>query len=329
MGMPDPTTGMTRMRSRLAGQAIDLEFEPETSHLADAFALQVNADSEPAGLTVSFRVDKRFVDGALQTTVGGSSHQRRGETHVWLATKPRHVQSLSPDPLSGRDAAVASVLLERGHGLDGSLRARPGVEVISAWAISRDILPVHASGIALGDRALILLGESGSGKTTTALALAKRGWNLLADDRCFVYRHGAEVKAASLYATAILTEASLSRLEARSWRDLGTTHHGKQARRLPSTIHMAAEARLAGVVWVSPDAGSLYKPVPLSRREALVPWQSALAPTLQAHGPSANWLRNLADLSHVVPAWHMGVSWDFDRIDGALRELVTTGGPTT
>lgn len=329
MGVPDPTTGMTRMRSRLAGHAIDLEFEPEAAHLADAFARQVDADREPAGLTVSFRVDKRFVDSALRTMVGDSSHQRRGNTHVWLAAKPRHVQLLSPDPVSGRDAAVASVLLEQGHGLDGSLRARPGVEVISAWAIGRDVLPVHASGIALGDRALILLGESGSGKTTTALALAERGWNLLADDRCFVYRHGPEVKAASLYATAIVTETSLSRLEARNWRDLGVTHHGKQARHLPSTIQIAAEAHLASVVWISPDAGSLYNPVPLSRREALVPWQSALAPTLQAHGPSAGWLRNLADLSHAVPAWRMRVSWDFDRLDGALRELVARGGPTT
>ncbi len=329
MGLPNPPTGMTRMRSRLAGQAIDLEFEPEAAHLADAFARRVDADPEPAGLTVSFRVDRSVVDGALRTMVGNSSHQRRGDTHVWLAAKPRHVQSLSPDPVSGRAAAVASVFVEQGHGLDGSLRARPGVEVISAWAIGRDVLPVHASGIALGDRALILLGESGSGKTTTALALAERGWSLLADDRCFVYRHGSEVKVASLYATAILTEKSLSRLEARHWRDLGATHQGKQARHLPSTMSIAAEAHLASVVWISPEAGSLYKPVPLGRREALVPWQSALAPTLQAHGPSAGWLRNLAGLSHAVPAWRMHVGWDFDRIDGALRDLVRRGGPTT
>lgn len=327
-GVPDPTTGMTRMRSRLAGQAIDLEFEPETAHLADAFARQVDTDPEPAGLTVSFRANERLVDGALRTMAGVSSHQRQGDTHVWLSTKPRHVQSLSPTPGLGRDSAVASVMLGQGRGLDGSLRARPGVEVISAWAAGRGVLPVHASGIALGDRALILLGESGSGKTTTALALAERGWSLLGDDRCFVYRRGCEVKAASLYATAILTEKSLSRLEARNWRDLGVTHHGKHARRLPSTIHVGAEAQLAGVVWVSPDAGSLYEPEALSRREALVPWQSALAPTLQAHGPSAGWLRNLTDLSRAVPAWRMRIGWDFNRIEGALRDLVTGSGPT-
>ncbi|MGH8887836.1 MAG: hypothetical protein ACRDYX_22250 [Egibacteraceae bacterium] len=46
---------------------------------------------------------------------------------------------------------------------------------------------LHASAVVRGDRCLLMLGDKGSGKTTTALLLAKRaGWSLLANDRVFV-----------------------------------------------------------------------------------------------------------------------------------------------
>jgi hypothetical protein len=214
------------------------------------------------------------------------------------------------------------LVLDRAEGIDGSLRARPGVEVISTWAASLGILPAHASGIAVDGRALILIGDSGSGKTTTALALAERGWDLVADDRCFLLRDGAKVKVASLYPTTVVTTSSLARLVARDWYDLGRTHHGKHARRLPPGIMVADMVELAGVVWVSPSEGPLYTPEPMNRRDAMVPWQAALAPALQAHGPSADWVRSLAALCRAVPAWRMGLDWDFDRIDMALRGLI-------
>jgi len=313
------------MRTSLAGQAIDIELPPETAHLAQAFARRDEEQRGPAGLTVSFRIDPAAVDEALQDVALASQHRRRGDAHLWLAPNPRHLQSLVLAAPGAGEPARASVVLDRSQGLDGSLQARPGVEVISAWAASRGILPIHASGIARGGHALILLGDSGSGKTTTALALAERGWSLVGDDRCFLYREAAGPRVASLYATAVVTGKSLSRLQARDWQDIGITHHGKHARRLPPAIAMAHEADLAGVVWVSPEAGRLYEPEAMTRRDALVPWQAALAPALQAHGPSADWVRQLAGLSRLVPAWRMRIGWDFARIDAALGALLAGG----
>lgn len=67
---------------------------------------------------------------------------------------------------------------------------------------------VHASSVALNDRALVILGPSGSGKSTLALQLIAMGCRLIADDQtCLTLRAGR------LWATAPAT--ALGRIEAR------------------------------------------------------------------------------------------------------------------
>ena len=322
-----PIKAKKRFNSSLAGHAFGVELEPEIAYLANVFARQASADTSTVDLQMHVGVDRREVDSALQGLVTGSVHQRHGDAHRWLASQTRCVQQLSIMPSGSGKTSSGHVMFDRSEGLDGGLCARPGNEVIAAWAASRNIVPIHASGVAIGGRALLLLGDSGSGKTTTSLALAQRGWDLLADDLCFIYRDGPQTKVASLYATAIVTQHSLPRLQAHQWEELGNTHHGKSARRLPPSINMVSEAALAGVVWVSPHVGELYQPQALNRRQALVPWQAAFAPALQAHGPSANWVNQLAGLSRSAPTWNMRLDWDFDRIDAALRELLKRSNP--
>jgi len=46
----------------------------------------------------------------------------------------------------------------------------------------RGIVCLHASAIAVGDKAIALLGPAGSGKSTTAAAFSDRGYNVLAED---------------------------------------------------------------------------------------------------------------------------------------------------
>lgn len=314
---------MKRIRSWLAGHAVDLNFTESTAKLAGAFARQGNQDETTAGLTISFDVDKHLVTSALQAGEIGLFRERHTDKFVWLSTSPPKVQTLSFDCSSGQNTANGTFTLDDAEDLDGNIRTRPGIDIISAWATSRGIIPIHASGIALKGRALILLGVGGSGKTTTALALAQRGWELLGDDRCFLYRDGAQIKVASLYATTFLTPESLLRLKAGEWPDLGDSHHGKHARSLPSTARMAATAQLVGAVWVSPDAQNPYKLQPLSRRQALVPWQLTLSPALQTHGPSQALLKDLSDFSKTVKAWRMGLNWDFDQIDSVFRDAVS------
>jgi hypothetical protein len=50
------------------------------------------------------------------------------------------------------------------------------------------LTPLHASCIALNDRAVVLCGDSGAGKTSLAYACARRGWQFLADDAAHIVR---------------------------------------------------------------------------------------------------------------------------------------------
>jgi len=50
------------------------------------------------------------------------------------------------------------------------------------------VTPLHASCIALNDRAVVLCGDSGAGKTSLAYGCARRGWQYLADDAAHIVR---------------------------------------------------------------------------------------------------------------------------------------------
>jgi hypothetical protein len=57
---------------------------------------------------------------------------------------------------------------------------------------------VHAASLSADDRAVLLAGPSGAGKTTTALALARSGMRLMADDASFVGRDGLAASSKTL-----------------------------------------------------------------------------------------------------------------------------------
>jgi HPr Serine kinase C-terminal domain len=53
----------------------------------------------------------------------------------------------------------------------------------------RGILPLHASSVRIGNRAIAIAGRSGAGKSTLAAALMRRNHALVADDICAVTSH--------------------------------------------------------------------------------------------------------------------------------------------
>ena len=61
-------------------------------------------------------------------------------------------------------------------------------------ATRRGRTPVHASGVMVGDRVLVLAGASGSGKSTLAVTAMARGLAVLSDDTIYV-EHGTTLRA--------------------------------------------------------------------------------------------------------------------------------------
>lgn len=56
--------------------------------------------------------------------------------------------------------------------------------VLAILCFQRGLLPMHASAVDIGGRALLVSGASGAGKSTLAAALSARGYRLLSDDVC-------------------------------------------------------------------------------------------------------------------------------------------------
>jgi len=62
--------------------------------------------------------------------------------------------------------------------------------VLGFVMLLRGIICLHASAIAIGNKAIALLGPAGSGKSTTAAAFAERGYSVLAEDVVTLDDHG-------------------------------------------------------------------------------------------------------------------------------------------
>src|SRR2546423_9559252 len=60
-------------------------------------------------------------------------------------------------------------------------------------AMQRELLFVHAASIEIGGRGVLLIGTSGSGKTTAALPLAARGHGYLGDDMAVLHARSADL----------------------------------------------------------------------------------------------------------------------------------------
>ncbi|HET9458635.1 MAG TPA: aldolase [Sphingomicrobium sp.] len=56
---------------------------------------------------------------------------------------------------------------------------------------------VHASSVAIGGRAVLITGPSGSGKSDLTLRLIDRGFTLVSDDQTIVRRHGSRLIASA------------------------------------------------------------------------------------------------------------------------------------
>lgn len=68
-------------------------------------------------------------------------------------------------------------------------------------------LTLHAGAVARGGRAVLILGDSGTGKSGLALRLLALGAALVADDRVLLQRHGDGLRASAPAAIRGLIEA--------------------------------------------------------------------------------------------------------------------------
>jgi len=298
----------------LAGRLISCHADSHTERLLQAFD---PADENTEGL-VQLKVDFTFDETSLTKTLEASSadfaHLRRGHEHAWITHHPRHAETLLLSL-----PAQSRLFVDHDSNHEASMTARPAVASISAWATYNDVFPLHASAVCQESDGLVLVGEGGRGKTTTALALAMCGWNLIADDRCFVNAQNEDLLMHALYKTSIVTSEVANRFPELMGEHIGITVEGKFASYLPKTIKFAQSAKIRGLVLLSQNHDEPYRITRLTPREALAAWQQAFMFTDISLSPERSLFSLLTKVSRTVPAWRMNLGWDFAEIDRVLR----------
>ena len=73
---------------------------------------------------------------------------------------------------------------------------------------------LHAAAVSHDDQALLLIGDSGAGKSTTAIALVSAGCSYIGDDGCLIRQRSGDVELLSLWSSFRLTERSLASFSA-------------------------------------------------------------------------------------------------------------------
>ena len=86
-------------------------------------------------------------------------------------------------------------------------RAVSGLEQFDALPQDADRIEVHGSAVALGGRAVLIVGRSGAGKSALALSLMALGAELVADDRVVIERMGNDLKLKAVSGFEGLIEA--------------------------------------------------------------------------------------------------------------------------
>ncbi len=140
---------------------------------------------------------------------------------------------------------------------------------LAAMLMLRGSAPLHAAALDVNGGAIVVMGDPGAGKSTTAAAFVRRGSSLLADDTAALEIRDARVLVHPGVPRLRIDEASASAL-------------GWPARTLPSVFASEANGRKVFIDAGDPDAA----PTPLRAIYVLRPRQAGLAaPIVAPHAP--------------------------------------------
>jgi hypothetical protein len=152
-------------------------FAPATTTACD---LRFDYQSAPsqAGVAIPASDARVIYESAMGRVLYSERHDRLWISSVW----PIRAEC---DPRSGETViTVEGTVDEHTWALSHPLLTIPLIEKLKR----RGLFSLHAAGLALGGKGLIVPGSSGSGKSTLALALARAGFDFLGDDMLFVVR---------------------------------------------------------------------------------------------------------------------------------------------
>ena len=194
----------------------------------------------------------------------------------------------------------------------------------AAWARSIGLLTCHAAAVGVAGEGVLLVGSSGSGKSTTALVCLANGMDSAGDDYVLV-EMGGRPSVHSLYTSSLLE----------------VDHARRHDRLMPAIDHVAVSPgkrkavmfangvdgpaladgfQLVGIAALRVERGSTPRYAPASAGAVL----RALAPSTlgQLGMVDAAGLRSLADLCRRLPCYELRLGDDPTPIPALVRSLI-------
>jgi hypothetical protein len=206
-------------------------------------------------------------------------------------------------------------------------RAAPLRQVMHFLLEDSGLRMVHAAAVGRHGKGVLVVGRSGAGKTTLALACLNAGLDYLGDDYVAVETGGPSFRAHSIYATAKPSAASLELLPGLEADVLAATDPSNGAKaalglaaahaaRLPSELEIRALVMPA----LESDPTTAGRIEPASGAEAML----AMAPSTIMQHPSrrGEGFGEVAALARGLPCFRLGVGRDLTSAVKAIEDLL-------
>lgn len=177
----------------------------------------------------------------------------------------------------------------------------------------------HASVVGRDGACVLLPGNSGSGKSTTALACAEAGFDFLGDDLCLIDPDALIAHAA--YGRAKAEADAVARVPALAARVLAT----EAGQSLIEPPNLVSRARIVGIALPAITGEPATSTRPARPSEAVF----ALAPSTLVEGNGAGQvsLATLARIAGQLPVAHLQLGTDMAGVVAAVDELIARWSP--
>lgn len=310
--------GGRRVRLVFAGVAV-------SSHLLPAFEhLRATVEGDP-GLTI--RVwDSRSTGIRLSDNCGSLDlHALNGMPNARPSGTIQSAYARPDSGLSMFDAGTNQAIywLPDGAVTPFEDRSAPLRGILNWWMARNGRQFVHAAAVGTDAGAVLIVGRSGSGKSTTSLACLSAGMRYVSDDYCLV---GLEAgpRAYSLFRTAKLHAHNLHRLPHLASEVINEPRLGfeKGVFVLGSKYDAQVTTELPIRAILVPTVKDRDEPAihPIPRPLAL----AAIAPStlLQLSSTRAESMRTMGVLVRAVPTYSIELCRDVTRIPPAISQLL-------
>lgn len=205
--------------------------------------------------------------------------------------------------------------------------AAPLKRILHRWLRSRGLQLAHAAAVGLSSGGALIVGKSGSGKSTTALHLLREGFGYIGDDYVVLAR-SPQPTAHSLYCTAKLRDATRTR-----YPHLLPAFDTPASPALPKVVAFMQAERDGPLLGDTPVQAVFLPTIthfrdswiePVSAAEAL----AAIAPStiLQLPGAGQTDLTQLAEFIRLTRTYRLHLGTDLPGVAALIRTTLEEAG---